>query len=385
MHRTLQHHNVVQLADILRVSCSSSENGTMEKVLANVASSPANLLDPGALSSHKKGDSTSEGGHLKLGANFGNLSTGPEEKLYVIMEYCATGLQQVIDSIPNHRLPECQVHRYFQQILDGLYYLHSKGIIHKDIKPGNLLIGNDGNIKICDFGVAEKLSPFATNDFIEGSQGSPIVQPPEVANGESPIHGFKLDVWSAGVTLYALLSGSYPFEGDNIYQVFQSVTRGTYDIPEEFDAGLAQLIHGMLAYSADERLSLDEVCLHDWVRRRHPRTEQEVSLAQWNRPSTVLTSLEKHGCPPIDVLMPQSSGGSVPLTPKIQPGSPRSLPAGTGDSIAMPSSPIQNSIAISPNTTLPVNSPLRRSTKRASRRGSSTRKFFRRVSRCSLQ
>ena len=61
----------------------------------------------------------------------------------------------MLDSVPQKKMPLFQAHRYFLQLLDGLEYLHGKGVIHKDIKPGNLLITLDDTLKISDFGVAE--------------------------------------------------------------------------------------------------------------------------------------------------------------------------------------------------------------------------------------
>lgn len=63
--------------------------------------------------------------------------------------------QEMIDSVPQKKLPLFQAHRYFVQLLDGLEYLHGQGVIHKDIKPGNLLLTLDHSLKISDFGVAE--------------------------------------------------------------------------------------------------------------------------------------------------------------------------------------------------------------------------------------
>lgn len=78
-----------------------------------------------------------------------------KQKMYLIMEYCVGGLQEMLDSVPEKKLPLFQTHRYFVQLVNGLEYLHGRGVIHKDIKPGNLLLTLDHTLKISDFGVAE--------------------------------------------------------------------------------------------------------------------------------------------------------------------------------------------------------------------------------------
>ena len=94
-----------------------------------------------------------------------------KQKMYLVMEYCVCVLQEMLAAAPESKLPLFQAHKYFVQLIDGLEYLHLKGVIHNDIKPGNLLLTLDDTLKISDFGVAEKLDLFAPNDVCTKGQG----------------------------------------------------------------------------------------------------------------------------------------------------------------------------------------------------------------------
>ncbi|XP_062966210.1 serine/threonine-protein kinase STK11 isoform X2 [Cynocephalus volans] len=177
--------------------------------------------------------------------------------------------------IPNG---EANVKKYFCQLIDGLEYLHSQGIVHKDIKPGNLLLTTSGTLKISDLGVAEALHPFAADDTCRTSQGSPAFQPPEIANGLDTFSGFKVDIWSAGVTLYNITTGLYPFEGDNIYKLFENIGRGDYTIPGDCGPPLSDLLKGMLEYEPAKRFSIRQIRQHSWFRKKHPPAEVLVPI-----------------------------------------------------------------------------------------------------------
>ncbi|XP_033272619.1 serine/threonine-protein kinase STK11 isoform X2 [Orcinus orca] len=202
--------------------------------------------------------------------------------------------------IPNG---EANVKKYFCQLVDGLEYLHSQGIVHKDIKPGNLLLTTGGTLKISDLGVAEALHPFAEDDTCRTSQGSPAFQPPEIANGLDTFSGFKVDIWSAGVTLYNITTGLYPFEGDNIYKLFENIGKGDYTIPGDCGPPLSDLLKGMLEYEPAKRFSIQQIRQHSWFRKKHPPAEEPVPIPpsadckdRW-RGMTVVPYLEDlHGC-----------------------------------------------------------------------------------------
>ncbi|XP_011928243.1 PREDICTED: serine/threonine-protein kinase STK11 isoform X1 [Cercocebus atys] len=201
-----------------------------------------------------------------------------KQKMYMVMEYCVCGMQEMLDSVPEKRFPVCQAHGYFCQLIDGLEYLHSQGIVHKDIKPGNLLLTTGGTLKISDLGVAEALHPFAADDTCRTSQGSPAFQPPEIANGLDTFSGFKVDIWSAGVTLYNITTGLYPFEGDNIYKLFENIGKGSYAIPGDCGPPLSDLLKGMLEYEPAKRFSIRQIRQHSWFRKKHAPAEAPVPI-----------------------------------------------------------------------------------------------------------
>lgn len=221
-----------------------------------------------------------------------------KQKMYLIMEYCVGGLQEMLDSVPQKRLPIHQAHGYFVQLLDGLEYLHGRGIIHKDIKPGNLLLTLDHTLKISDFGVAEALDIFAPTDECTTGQGSPAFQPPEIANGHEVFSGFKVDIWSTGVTLYNITTGLYPFEGDNIYKLLENIGKCEWTPPDWLEPRLADLLVNILRADPSQRFTLQQIRHHEWFQFAPDATSPLVPIpplkGDWQRCSTVLPYLIAH-------------------------------------------------------------------------------------------
>jgi serine/threonine-protein kinase 11 len=213
---------------------------------------------------------------MKLVEVFYNDEKG---KIYMVLEYCCAVLKDMLEQSPFKKFPAWQAHYYFCQLTEGLEYLQSNRIVHKDIKPGNLLLNNAGILKIADFGVAEKLDLFAPDDTITMSQGTPVFQPPEIAIGVEQFSGFKVDIWSSGVTLYNFVTGEYPFDGDTIFRLFENIAKGEFKIPRpEVDSVLESLINGMLCKSISERFTLKQVRQHDWCRKRFPCNSPPVTV-----------------------------------------------------------------------------------------------------------
>eukprot|EP00794_Sanderia_malayensis_P007698 gene7698-8535_t len=223
------------------------------------------------------------------------------------MEYCVCGILEMLEQVPDKKFPEWQGHGYFCQLIDGLEYLHSKGIVHKDIKPSNLLVSTNDTLKISDFGVAEQLKIFASDDTCYTSQGSPAFQPPEIANGIDKFSGFKLDIWASGVTLFNFLTGKYPFEGETIYLLFENIGKGDLVLPDELDETLKSLLTGMLNKEFAQRFDIEDVRQHLWFRKKPRKTRGKVPFPPLsgyendeNRNTTVLPYLVALHNPDVD-------------------------------------------------------------------------------------
>ena len=217
-------------------------------------------------------------------------------KIYLVLEYCCAVLKDMLDDSDTKKFPPWQAHFYFKQLMDGLGYLHSNRIVHKDIKPGNLLLNTSGTLKIADFGTAEVLDQFAPDDTIRNSQGTPTFQPPEIANGVESFPGYKVDVWSSGITLYNFVTGDYPFNGDTIFRLFEAIGRCELVIPKDIDPILSNLIAGMLRADPHERMSLQEIREHDWFRKKHPCSSPPVTVKPRNDDPALGTTVIPYLC-----------------------------------------------------------------------------------------
>ena len=204
--------------------------------------------------------------HINIIKLFHSFQDPIKDKIYLILEYCLGDLQTLLDNSINKLFSLFQAKHYFVQLIAGLEYIHSRGIVHKDIKPGNMLISADDILKLTDFGVAEELSPFQPNDDCKLAQGAPAFQSPEEVTGIHDVwSGFKADIWSAGVSLYNFTTGQYPFEGDCLYQIINSIQNDDVIVPHTLPISLIDLLTNMLQKSPERRFSIYSIKSHSWL------------------------------------------------------------------------------------------------------------------------
>ena len=143
------------------------------------------------------------------------------------MEYIPGG--ELFDYIvARKRLKEDEAAKFLYQILAGTEYLHLNNIVHRDLKPENLLLDANNNIKIVDFGLS---NTYKTGELLKTACGSPCYAAPEMIAGKW-YHGSRVDIWSSGVVLFAMIAGYLPFEDPNTSALYKKILSANYQVPK---------------------------------------------------------------------------------------------------------------------------------------------------------
>jgi serine/threonine protein kinase/Ca2+-binding EF-hand superfamily protein len=183
-----------------------------------------------------------------------------EQHIFFVMELCGGGsLYEYLDSKP---LSEDLARFYFSQMVEAIQYCHSKGVCHRDLKLDNLLLDNNANIKITDFGHAGIFTK-GWDLFETPHVGGLCHVAPEQLRQE-PYSGEKNDIWGLGVILYILLVGRLPFNGYG-QQYLDNIKAVNYTLPDTLSPEAKDLIRQMLVYDPEQRISCDKIMQHPWL------------------------------------------------------------------------------------------------------------------------
>ncbi|XP_007018315.2 PREDICTED: CBL-interacting serine/threonine-protein kinase 8 isoform X2 [Theobroma cacao] len=184
-------------------------------------------------------------------------------KIYIILEFITGG--ELFDKIVhNGRLSEAEARRYFQQLIDGVEYCHSKGVYHRDLKPENLLLDSQGNLKISDFGLSAL--PEQGVSLLRTTCGTPNYVAPEVLSHKG-YDGAVADVWSCGVILYVLMAGYLPFDELDLTTLYSKIERAEFSCPSWFPVGAKSLIHRILDPNPQTRITIEQIRSDEWFKK----------------------------------------------------------------------------------------------------------------------
>lgn len=182
-----------------------------------------------------------------------------DTNLYLIMEYAKSG--ELFDYIVSQqRIKENEASRFFQQIIDGIEYIHKLNIVHRDLKPENLLLDEKMNIKIVDFGLSNL---YKQGQLLKTACGSPCYAAPEMIAGRL-YKGLCVDIWSSGVILFALICGYLPFDDNDTQLLYKKIMRGEYTVPVFVSSNATDLVRRILCTDPERRYTIEQIKAHPW-------------------------------------------------------------------------------------------------------------------------
>ena len=184
-----------------------------------------------------------------------------EDSLYMVLEMCKKGVIMKVgvdERADPYDEESCRC--WFRDLILGIEYLHAQGVVHRDIKPDNLLLTEDDVLKIVDFGVSEMFEK-DTEMLTVKSAGSPAFLPPELCVAKhGGISGKAADIWSMGVTLYCLRFGHIPFEREGVLDLYQAIKEELLECNKDHcSQGLQDLLQKLLDKDPTTRIKMSEI------------------------------------------------------------------------------------------------------------------------------
>lgn len=215
--------------------------------------------------------------------------------MYLVLEYMKKGdLINILKKRDSSNegdfqpLSDLEVWQIFRQLIAGIRYLHFQNIVHGDIKPQNLLLGDDGIVKIADFGISQMLS--GSDEQLHDAGGTPAFMAPELCEGKKNFSGQLADIWAMGASIFMLRFGDPPFVAKSIINLYYKICNDPLIFPSIIDPGLQNLIEGMLEKNPDKRLTIPQIVAHPWYRHppAPPPVSTSTSLATTDRTSAIV-------------------------------------------------------------------------------------------------
>ncbi|KAI9677514.1 MAG: hypothetical protein M1817_006468 [Caeruleum heppii] len=210
------------------------------------------------------------------------LDDPEEDSLYMVLEMCKKGVIMKV-GVDNNADPydaEC-CRQWFRDLILGIEYLHAQGVVHRDIKPDNLLLTGDDILKIGDFGVSEMFEK-QSEMLTAKSAGSPAFLPPELCiSKHGGISGKAADIWSMGITLYCLRFGHIPFRQTSVLELYEAIRKDGIAFEPNVESDFVDLMTQLLEKDPTKRIKMSELRDHPWVTQGGkdllPSTEENIA------------------------------------------------------------------------------------------------------------
>jgi len=199
-----------------------------------------------------------------------------DDNLYLVIDYCER--KQVMDWNSDKLEYESTIFakgtlggiepgavaHVAMQAAKGIEYIHKMGVVHRDIKPDNLLVTKDWVVKVADFGVSKKIDQKTDGGLLKDTAGTYPFMSPQIANGDS-YEGKMADVWALGITVFALTFATVPYYNTAHAQLFELIKTEPVKFPKEVDDLSKDFMLSMLEKDTKKRITLDKLQQHKWI------------------------------------------------------------------------------------------------------------------------
>ncbi|KAH9860770.1 hypothetical protein J1614_012103 [Plenodomus biglobosus] len=209
-----------------------------------------------------------------------------EELVWLALEWCQ-GDELYDYLLKKGALEPPKVQRIFTQLVGAVSYVHNKSCVHRDLKLENILLDKHGDVKLVDFGFTREYE--GKSNYLQTWCGTVCYSAPEMLKGEK-YAGEKVDVWSLGIILYALLVGELPFDDDDEIVTKTKILKEEPKYPDTFPAQARELCSALLSKRPILRPTLADILQNPWLSEHAPRQQETLKLQQ---PPPFSTELEK--------------------------------------------------------------------------------------------
>ncbi|RHZ77305.1 hypothetical protein Glove_182g21 [Diversispora epigaea] len=188
--------------------------------------------------------------------------------VYLKMELCSNN--SLLEMVQNRgELTESEVRLYMIQLIDAVGYMHNNNILHRDLKPDNIFLSDNLDLRVGDFGLSKELN--STDERQRNPCGTLPYMAPEILNPKVG-YGFEADIWAIGVIMYILLFGCQPFGGHTRSMVIDRIRNADFEFPSDIEVShdAKNLISAILNPEYGKRLTLSEIRQHFFFRGPTP-------------------------------------------------------------------------------------------------------------------
>lgn len=210
--------------------------------------------------------------HKNLSSLYEVIDDINENKIYMVIDYINDGNILKKNGNIYEKINQKRVKKYLYQLTAALKYLHNHNIIHRDIKPENILLDKNDNVYLVDFGISEIL---CEKEMITKLRtGTLLYLAPELFSDAEILIGPVIDIWALGVTLFVMLYGYLPFDGETFSEIKENITQKSPKFPDDADPIQIDLINKILCKDPNKRISLNEIRQHPFMEKKKIKKEK---------------------------------------------------------------------------------------------------------------